>query len=177
MLYSEVAQAMEDPQLSWDAKGVFLLVSAKDGGCTFTDILNKTPQGDTVIKRAIKELLDANYAVKKLTTHYGGYRLCPQGRFPPASDTYGFPSRTDIADNAQSLPQLNPGVYFLLHQQEIVYVGMSKEPTQRIQTHHKNGNFQFDSFFVVECGQSEMAELEGEYIRHYQPIENKKGKV
>ncbi|WP_186260300.1 phage integrase Arm DNA-binding domain-containing protein [Burkholderia gladioli] len=64
------------------------------------------------------------------------------------------------------------GVYFLLSQGAIVYVGQSKNVLGRIATHRAEGEKRFDRVFVVECKASELDHLEALYIDKFCPIYN-----
>ena len=56
------------------------------------------------------------------------------------------------------------GVYFLLLEGEIVYVGQSVRPQKRIQVHIEEGKKQFDSYSVLPTVDYELNELEAFYI-------------
>jgi hypothetical protein len=65
---------------------------------------------------------------------------------------------------------LKPGIYILAQGDEAVYIGMSIRPIQRIADHV--GLMVFDSIYVVSCDINELATLESEFIRKYQPKYN-----
>lgn len=59
------------------------------------------------------------------------------------------------------------GVYFLLHDSEVVYVGQSIDVESRIRSHRAEK--EFDSYHVIACQQSELDALESAYIFYLQP--------
>lgn len=66
-----------------------------------------------------------------------------------------------------------PGVYFLVCDGEIAYVGMSGNPAGRIGRHAQRGLIPFDSYHVIECRSVEDARgLERAYIRTLRPPYN-----
>ena len=65
------------------------------------------------------------------------------------------------------LPTLS-GVYFLIHQGKIVYIGQSVCVPQRIAEHQRSGK-EFDSCAYVVCEQDALDLLESMYIHVYQP--------
>lgn len=62
------------------------------------------------------------------------------------------------------------GVYFLFREEEVVYVGSSKNIASRIATHIKTKSF--DSYSKIHCNPEDMLDLEFEYIVEYVPIYN-----
>lgn len=64
------------------------------------------------------------------------------------------------------------GIYFLLKDKEIVYVGQSIDIDRRIKDHSYNGK-DFDSFEYIECDKSDLTRLETLYIVKFQPMLNK----
>lgn len=61
------------------------------------------------------------------------------------------------------------GIYFLVHEQEIVYVGQSINCHIRIGSHLNDELKVFDSYFVVECPESRLDEMEAKYIVKFRP--------
>jgi hypothetical protein len=64
------------------------------------------------------------------------------------------------------------GVYFLLRQDTIVYVGQSINVLTRIADHKREGIKNFDRIFVVQCSAVELNHLEALYIDKFRPIHN-----
>lgn len=76
----------------------------------------------------------------------------------------------NIIKNKKSITQ-NPGIYFLLDNNKIVYVGKSLSPEKRINSHISDKNF--DSYSVIRCKECELNSLEKEYILKFLPKYNK----
>lgn len=64
-------------------------------------------------------------------------------------------------------------VYFLLKNKKIVYVGQTTNGLNRIKQHLLDCNKDFDDFKILKCDESELEELESNYIIKYNPIYNK----
>lgn len=64
------------------------------------------------------------------------------------------------------------GVYFLIKNEEVIYVGKSVNVFDRIGAHRREGGAWFDSFNVIRCGLDEMAALEEKYILAFMPKMN-----
>ena len=64
-------------------------------------------------------------------------------------------------------------VYFLLKNKKIVYVGQTTNGLNRIKEHLLNCNKDFDDFKILKCDESELNELENNYIIKYNPKYNK----
>ncbi|MGA1385964.1 MAG: GIY-YIG nuclease family protein [Flavobacteriaceae bacterium] len=64
------------------------------------------------------------------------------------------------------------GVYFLISNKKIVYVGQSKNVFARISAHKTKV---FDSFALIQCDQNEIDVLESLYIHLLQPEQNGHG--
>lgn len=69
---------------------------------------------------------------------------------------------TDILDAAIPIGT-QIGVYFLIKDDEVVYVGQSTEILRRIGAHKKDGK-DFDSFAFIECGKADLNRIETKYI-------------
>lgn len=70
---------------------------------------------------------------------------------------------------SNSLPMFPKcGVYFLVRDNEIVYVGRSVSVIDRLHTHRKDGK-NFNRVFFIECTKEELGELEMHYIRKFKP--------
>ena len=64
-------------------------------------------------------------------------------------------------------------IYFLLHENEVVYIGKSTSLACRIVEHINSGTKTFDDISVIECAIDEMDALEIKYINEYCPKYNK----
>ncbi len=72
--------------------------------------------------------------------------------------------------------QLNPGIYFLFNEDEIVYVGQAMSPKERISHHFKHKlspGRMFDSYSIIRCDKKDLNKLENYYILKYTPRYNK----
>jgi hypothetical protein len=80
----------------------------------------------------------------------------------------------DILINKKSITQEaeSPGFYLLIDNDEIVYVGKSATPKQRVGTHQYSDK-NFDSYYIVSCNEEELQDLEAKYIFKYHPKYNK----
>lgn len=63
------------------------------------------------------------------------------------------------------------GVYFLIRDGEVCYVGQSVDVLHRVARHRREGRL-FDSFNVLPCGKEDMDTLENLYITALMPSEN-----
>lgn len=79
-------------------------------------------------------------------------------------------SVADIQHHAQ--PAVLEGVYFLLNQGEVVYVGRSDHIFDRIATHVVLGRIEFDSYHWVPATGLYQARLEQVYIGQLSPKYN-----
>ena len=67
---------------------------------------------------------------------------------------------------------MKPGIYFLINENEIVYIGKARHPYRRIPDHKYNG-ISFDSVFILNSEKDKLTEIEKQYITHYKPKYNK----
>ncbi len=65
------------------------------------------------------------------------------------------------------------GVYFLISQGELVYVGQSADVVARVSIHNAKKIIKFDSYNWIECISSELTNLEIECILKFRPSFNK----
>jgi len=61
------------------------------------------------------------------------------------------------------------GIYVLMHEREIVYVGQSVNCHTRIGSHLNDPLKVFDSYFIIECPESRLDEMEAKYIVKFRP--------
>lgn len=64
------------------------------------------------------------------------------------------------------------GVYFLLQDDEIVYVGRSTDALRRLSQHRIEGAKTFNRVYLIQCAAVEMARLEEMYIDKFRPKYN-----
>ena len=69
---------------------------------------------------------------------------------------------------------LDSGIYFLIRDDAVVYVGQAKNVLRRILRHREDGR-KFQSFAVIPCEMEHLDELEQIYIRLLMPEINQKG--
>jgi len=81
-----------------------------------------------------------------------------------------------IAEEAQQVSQHeNPGVYFLLQGEEVVYVGMSESSClERVITHRHDSGKEFDRYYIhsLTLEEWDLDELESHLIFQLQPRYN-----
>jgi hypothetical protein len=79
------------------------------------------------------------------------------------------PEFLDIEDIVETASKYKPviGIYFLILDRKVVYIGQSINITSRIGHHF--GVYQFDSYSFIECGTEELDLLESVYIQAYLP--------
>lgn len=103
------------------------------------------------------------------------------------NDLMGIGKKTEVADGVISLGNTvtaeyvlgmaktikrTCGIYILMHEREIVYVGQSINCQSRIGTHLNNPLKVFDSYFVIECQEKHLDHLEAKYIINFRPKYN-----
>jgi hypothetical protein len=65
------------------------------------------------------------------------------------------------------------GVYVLMEDGVVMYVGQSTNVYQRIAQHMNMAPFSFTDFVVIECDKEQLLHDEAKYIHEYQPKWNK----
>jgi len=80
-------------------------------------------------------------------------------------------SQERIIDNAISYDQ-TCGIYFLLKDTEILYVGQSVCVFSRIRAHDNERRIKFDRIAWVECKKEHLDTLESLYIHLFKPVMN-----
>lgn len=65
-------------------------------------------------------------------------------------------------------PAQMSGVYFLVRDNRLVYIGQSKSVWRRIAVH----SVEFDRAFVIPTPESDLSRIEGSLIRHFRPSDN-----
>lgn len=64
------------------------------------------------------------------------------------------------------------GIYFLLMEGEVVYVGQTTKLMSRLYKHQRDGKA-FDAFSFIQCKKEELDELEATYIDAFLPVYNR----
>ena len=82
---------------------------------------------------------------------------------PPPS-LHGLRGITELTNLVQP-----PGIYFLCHADEVVYVGQSVNPLSRIESHRSDKNKKFDRIFFIPVPQFLLNSVEREFIAHLRP--------
>jgi len=78
-------------------------------------------------------------------------------------------TKEEIISNKISTPK-SQGVYFLIHKEEIVYIGSSIHMDKRIRDHKIANKINFDSYFTYECKDLLLEEIK--YILIFRPKYN-----
>jgi len=83
---------------------------------------------------------------------------------------------TDIIANREMYRPIC-GIYFLIHEKKVIYVGQSTNIMKRLYEHKIRKSFKriFTSYFIVECDSSELTRLEYAYIKKISPSLNIQG--
>ena len=68
--------------------------------------------------------------------------------------------------------RFSPGVYFLVFESEVVYVGQSMRPVGRIMDHLKEKQKIFDRCYLLPVAESDLVRVEAAFIRELRPIYN-----
>lgn len=79
-------------------------------------------------------------------------------------------SKIDVLEAAIPTARAS-GIYFLIREQEVVYVGQSQDVLNRVSRHRRDGR-KFDAFSYIECAAEDMDRLEVLYIKAFVPAEN-----
>lgn len=82
-------------------------------------------------------------------------------------------TKSNIISNKIKLEKFPPIIYFLIRDNEIVYVGQSKHGLHRITTHVNTNKIQFDSYSYIEVKEEDMNKIEAFYILKFCPEYNK----
>jgi hypothetical protein len=92
-----------------------------------------------------------------------------------ADEAGNFPlmvaEENDIISHARPAPKL-PGIYYLLRDYDIVYVGQAIDIDKRIKDHVREGIKKFDSYYYQYCPVMALDDLEAMAICKYQPEYN-----
>ncbi len=70
-------------------------------------------------------------------------------------------------------PSVTSGIYFLIKNEKVVYIGQSLNVIPRITIHKKQERIAFDSFTIELCKADEMNDREADYIVSMNPPGNK----
>jgi excinuclease UvrABC nuclease subunit len=68
----------------------------------------------------------------------------------------------------------NYKVYFLLRNEEVIYIGQTINIRQRINSHSLEGRIDYDDVYYIECNENQHVNIvEAKYIKKYNPIYNR----
>lgn len=81
-------------------------------------------------------------------------------------------NKDEIINNSEEYKDIC-GIYFLMKDDEIVYVGQSQSIYSRLYSHNKDINKKFDKYYYTEVSNNELDDKESEYIFKFNPIYNK----
>lgn len=91
----------------------------------------------------------------------------------PRPKEYELLEAEQILAGAVSKSVLTSGIYFLLSEGQIVYVGQSINSAVRVYEHVRKKVIKFDSYFTLPCKRSDLTPLESRYIQKFRPKFNK----
>lgn len=78
-----------------------------------------------------------------------------------------------ILENSQKINKIRNCIYFLIKNDQIVYVGQCGNGLARISDHLCDDSKEFDCYTTIQCDKEEISELEAEYIVKFNPELNK----
>lgn len=78
-----------------------------------------------------------------------------------------------IAQWAQPVSPAQPGIYFLLKDDEIVYIGQSVAVETRLGSHLAERKKEFNRWFWIPCPQQNLLWVEAHFIKRFKPKYNK----
>jgi excinuclease UvrABC nuclease subunit len=81
-------------------------------------------------------------------------------------------SPKDIVAGAIAYPRRMCGIYFLVDDGEIVYVGQAVDLRRRLVEHYELGAKPFDSYFFLPTNESDLDAVEAHYIHALKPKYN-----
>ena len=123
------------------------------------ETINKNKETELTLSKKIKELTDKLNSLKR-------EEECLSVSLPLLKKT--LLREHEIVKN--SVPWDKPqGIYFLIFNEKVVYVGQSKNVLNRISAHKDKT---FDSFAFLQCKEHEMDIIESLYIHLLQPEQN-----
>lgn len=90
-----------------------------------------------------------------------------------AMETEKLLSRKQLVERKTELRGSISGIYFLLDDSEIIYVGQSTSSAINRVVYHRIANDKhFDSFVIIECDSDKLNQTEAEYIWKFAPKYN-----
>lgn len=139
-----------------------------------------------ILKSYNEELADIRAAIKEAKTelkqlefekkqslevinsinNIGGLQLCK----------HAFLKETDIVNKSRELVPL-VGIYFLIQDDEIVYIGQAVDIYRRISQHQYDKEKMFNRYAFIVCKTHELDIIETLYIHHFLPKYNSQSSV
>lgn len=122
----------------------------------------------------------ADYEEQRIFRERFPNRFCPSAPAPgPIEIESGYLEHDGLIhseDAILSRPRfrMSSGVYFLIRDDQVVYVGQAVDVHARVSTHGRNWK-QFDSYTYIPCEHDRLDEVERHYIRLFQPELNVRG--
>lgn len=92
---------------------------------------------------------------------------------PEAKTVAIEPAPPKVPEPSETRKAVVCGIYVLIDSGVVMYVGQSVSVYARLAQHMRGAPFDFTDFFVIECEQKQLRELEAKYIHEYQPRWNK----
>lgn len=80
---------------------------------------------------------------------------------------------TDVVYQEKGPGENRPGVYFLIRQNKIVYVGQSRDVYSRVQSHRAERRIEFDRFKFLDVAVADLNTVERFYIAKFDPEYNR----
>lgn len=146
-----------------------LFIGEASGQCLYRDPRTgrtKDLGKDRSAATALAAMMNVGKGVRKQAPF--GRRLVKMAAFVPGS---GLLSEEQIRDLAQPIKQLC-GVYLLLRDGLVVYVGQSANCHARIGRHFDERGKKFDAHHIIECKPKDLKKLEAQYIGKFVPQYN-----
>lgn len=130
--------------------------------CGIVDKIDAAKKELANLENSIKQKIEVVNSLNNI----GMLKLCP----------YAFLREQDIVDKSRELVPL-VGVYFLIQDKEVVYIGQAIDIYRRIGQHQYDKNKQFNRYAFILCDKSELDIIETLYIHHFSPKYNSQSKV
>lgn len=83
---------------------------------------------------------------------------------------YSLASERDIVSASRPITKIC-GIYFLVRNERVVYVGQTLDIEDRVREHVLHGK-RFDRYYWVKCAPEDRLKLEAVYIKELRPEEN-----
>lgn len=92
---------------------------------------------------------------------------------PPSTDLpVGVPEELQPVAGMLRVAEPRPGVYFLILDREVVYVGQSQDVPERLKAHRKEARKAFDYALYMPCPSDSLLDVEAYWITKLRPKHN-----